>query len=281
MAEPDSFEDYVSQLTALGGVGVVDPATRLMIETAAEALASAAVIDRSTLAAMIAANPEWVRVLGLSVGLSQENLRGVLNDGFGTSGWVTLARTRSTELVAHLDDTLDLVAKIETQRARDWTFADVLIERQGSRSRAGGAIDRGRALEDLVEAVVLTLGLPHVMRTTFGSRARATAPCDLAIPAGGAAAQIVVGIKGFDSTGSKLSDAVREVQQSADVRLPRQYVFAVVDGAGWRRRRRDLRRIYDLWANRSIDGLYTVATLDDFRADVEHAADRLGIGRTA
>lgn len=280
MAEPVSFESYLAQVAALGGVREVDPKQRAMVEKAAEAISNAPAIDRLILANIIRANPDWVRVMGLVVGLTQEGLKGALVAGFNTAGWVTLGRQRSEDVIAYLDDQYGLVTRLRDHIAHDWTLADVLMERLGSSSRAGGAIDRGRALEDLVEGVVTGLGLPHVMRTTFEGRRGDTAPCDLAIPSGGINAAIVVGIKGFDSTGSKLSDAVREVQESADVRQPSQYVFAVVDGAGWRRRRRDLERIHGLWVSRSIDGLYTVATLDDFRVDVAAAADRLGVPRT-
>jgi hypothetical protein len=60
-------------------------------------------------------------------------------------------------------------------------------------------------------------------------------------------------------------------------RLPRQFVSAVVDGMGWLNRRADLRRIYVLLETRAIDGLYTLASIDDFRDDLEATALRLGI----
>jgi hypothetical protein len=277
MAEPVSFEAYLSQVAALGGIREVDPAARAMVDEAAAAIAAMGTINRTSLAAVIAAHPAWVRVLGLVVGLTQEGLKGALTAGFGTAGWVTLARSRPADVIAYFDDEYGLVTRLVEQVGRDWTFADVLAERLGPSSRAGGAIDRGRALEDLVQAVVVGLRLPHEMRNTFTGRAGQVVPCDLAIPEAGTAARIVVAIKGFDSTGSKLSDAVREVQQAADWRLPSQYVFAVVDGAGWLRRQGDLRRIHARWADRSIDGLYTVARLESFRADLAAAADRADI----
>jgi hypothetical protein len=88
-------------------------------------------------------------------------------------------------------------------------------------------------------------------------------------------AEIVVAAKGFDSTGSKLTDAVREIEEMADVRLPRQYVMAVIDGIGWKSRRADLKRIYALWARDQINGMYTLANIDQFRDDLEDAARRL------
>ncbi len=63
----------------------------------------------------------------------------------------------------------------------------------------------------------------------------------------------------------------------AETRLPNQYVFAVVDGMAWISRQSDLRRMYGLWERRSIDGLYTLSRLDEFRADLERAARRVGL----
>ena len=84
-------------------------------------------------------------------------------------------------------------------------------------------------------------------------------------------------MKGFNSTGSKLSDAVREILEMADVRLPSQYVYVVIDGIGWKNRQADLRRIFELWENRTIDGLYTLAHLPQFQADLTAAALRLDL----
>lgn len=124
-----------------------------------------------------------------------------------------------------------------------------------------------------------SLGLPYELRTRFQGRG-ADAPCDLAIPEGGAAAQIVCAAKGFDSTGSKLTDAVREIEEMANVRAPAQFVLAVVDGIGWHRRQADLVKIFGLYETRRIDGLYSLAMLDDFRAEVDQAARLRAIPRS-
>lgn len=63
----------------------------------------------------------------------------------------------------------------------------------------------------------------------------------------------------------------------ADVRLPRQFVMAVIDGIGWKSRIADLRRLYDLWERQQIDGMYTLLTLDRFRADLAEAARLRGL----
>jgi len=101
----------------------------------------------------------------------------------------------------------------------------------------------------VIEAIARDLGLPYKTRTRFEGRGKQsgkqTAPADLVVP-NKPNALIAVAAKGFDSTGSKLTDSVREIDEIAAVRLPRQYAMAVIDGIGWKSRTADLRRIYTL-----------------------------------
>jgi hypothetical protein len=272
-----SFDTFRDSLQRLGGVAQVDAATLADIQEAASALTALPEVTRSSLAEMVSKYPGWVPYLGLCVGLTQEGLKNNLNHAFGTSSWSRLARERPEDLIAMLDQEFGLVAEVETQRARSWTFADVLVAKQASRARAGGAIGRGRRVEDAVEAVVNQLGLPHAMRGRFEGRDGRDAPCDLAIPGDGPDAAIVCAVKGFDSTGSKLTAAVKEIEDMGNVRLPRQYVFAVVDGIGWLGRQADLRRIHAMWVDHSIDGVFTLSMLADFKEEVQKAATRLGL----
>ena len=243
----------------------------------AGALAALAKVDRKSLADFIAQTPDAVPVLGLAVGLTWEKLKNVLKHHLGSAGWVTLARDRPSDLVDMLDKNYDAVRLINEQRARTYDFGDVLVARAGTRRTATDAGATGRRVEDEIEGVAKDLGLPCATRTRFEGRNGLTAPCDLAIPAGGTEARIVVAAKGFDSTGSKLTDAVREVEEMAEKRLPSQYVMAAVDGIGWKSRVKDLRRIHDLFETKQIDGLYTLTTLGAFRTDLEAAAKRLGL----
>lgn len=276
---PPTYDEYVSSLSQLSAA--FDPtvltAEGAEIRTVAEALDCLPVVDRASLAAFIRQDPASVPILGLAAGLTQEKLKNVLRHHLGTSAWVGLARVRPDEVVAILDDHYDVVRLVVAQRGERYDFGDILIARAGTRRAAASAGATGRRVEDEIEAVAKNLGLPYPTRTRFEGRGGQTAPCDLAIPADGRDARIVVAAKGFDSTGSKLSDAVREIEEMAEKRLPTQYVMAVVDGIGWKSRRRDLRRIYDLSATNRIDGLYTLAGLAQFRADLEEAATRLGL----
>ncbi len=272
MSAPLSYKDYVASLDRLTVLAEdVDDATRRPFEEAAQALIDLPEVTRSTLTALVRSHPEFVPMLGSVCGLGQEALKNTLRHGLHTGGWVKVSKERPGDVVALLDDEFALVERVERERHRDWSYADVLLERSGARRTAGRAVGRGRGLEDDVEAVVRDLGLPYQLRGRFVGARGATAPADLAVPSMQDAG-IVCAMKGFDSTGSKLTDAVTEIDAMAKVRRPNQFVFAVVDGIGWKGRQGDLRRLYDLWDSDAISGLYTRQHLNTFRADVVDAA---------
>jgi hypothetical protein len=275
---PLTFQEFETSLTRLGGTSPVDPAARDRFRHVALEVQTVA-LTRQEVGDLVKRVPEVVPVLALVVGLSQEALKNTIRHRLGTSSWLKLAAERSTEVVALLDAEFHLLSELGRQRSAQWDYVDILQERAGSRGLAGRAISRGKALEDRVEQVVGEEGLdlPYKLRTRFVGTGGRTAPCDVAIPDSGDKALIVIAIKGFDSTGSKLSDAVREVVDMADIAQPRQFVFAVIDGMGWKGRRADLHRIYDLWQNYRIEGAYTLAHFSQFRTDLESAARRLNL----
>ncbi|MEV6088167.1 hypothetical protein [Streptomyces parvulus] len=268
-----SFDEYLNSLGHL--TAHVDPTASSPeadeLKTAAASLAGIAEISRESLSVWASEHPSWIPALGLSVGLSQEKLKNQLNHHLGSSGWRTLAKTRSAELIEVLDEQFDVVRLVEVQRSKTYDFGDLLVARAGTRQTAARAGASGRKVEDEIEDIVRDLNLPYDVRTRFVGRTGRTAPCDLVIPST-SEASIAVAAKGFDSTGSKLTDAVREILEMAEVRTPRQFIIAVIDGIGWKLRQADLRRIYDLWSSGEIDGMYTLASLDSFRKDVESAA---------
>ena len=276
---PASFDAYIASLSQLDRPfdPTIPTADSEEIKAVATHISGLASIDRAVLQAFIEDQPHAVPVLGLAVGLTRERLKNVLRHHLGSSGWITLARQRPDAVIAMLDTEYDVVRLVDEQRTRSYDFGEILAARAGSRRTATAAGRTGRKLEDDIEAVASSLGLPYDTRTRFQGRAGATAPSDLSIPSGGLHAKIVVAAKGFDSTGSKLTDAVREIEEMATVRLPTQFVMAVVDGIGWKSRAADLRRIYDLRDGDRIDGLYTLNSLGEFRIDLEAAARRLGL----
>lgn len=273
-----SFEEFVGSLGPLRQPAPVEEVLTEGERGAVEALQGLPRVDRQSLADIVSRYPEALPLLASCVGLSREQLMGEMRFRLGSAGLRTLARDRSREVIETLDEDFSLVDAVEAQMAKDWTFADVLAERRlWSGRRASASIATGRSVEDAAEEVIRRFGVEYAMRTTFEGRGGRREPCDFAIPAGGAEAAVVGAAKGFDSTGSKLTDAVREVEAVANARLPEQFVVAIVDGIGWLRRQADLKRIHDLYQEGRIDGLYTLRQIDRFEADLEGALRSRGL----
>lgn len=275
MTGAPSFDQYLATLSAVDtATAGPEPHALGVCQLATDAIQAVRPLDAEKLAAIINADPSLTPVLAAAAGLSQERFRGWLTQHFGTAGWIQLARTQAKDLAETLDSDLDLINLLEAQASRSWTWADVLARTMAPRQRATASIEQGRALEDVVEATVSSLKLPFKPRTRFDGTRGQSGPADFAIPDGGALALIAVAVKGYDSTGSKLTDAATEIETMAEVRQPRQFIFAVVDGVGWLRRKKDLRRIHTLWTDNRIDGLYNLTTMPSFKTALADAARR-------
>lgn len=273
-----AFDDYLKSLSAVDpDPARADPEILALCVSVATAVAALDEVDRSGVAGLVTKKPDTARVLATIVGLSQERFKTWLTARFGTAGWKKLGATRARDLVDALDEEFALLDLLIEQSAREWTWADVLARGMAPLHRAGSAVKQGRKLEDQVEVVIERVGLDFEPRTSFAGRSGDVAPSDFAIPAGGGDAVIAVAVKGFESTGSKLTDARREIEEMAKIRTPRQYIFAIVDGQGWIRRQNDLRRIHGLWAAQEIDGLFNQGSLGDFESALREAARRLGL----
>jgi hypothetical protein len=209
-------------------------------------------------------------------GLSQERFKTWLQSRFQTAGWVLLARRRPQALLEALDEDFGLLELLARESARTWTWADVLARVMSPRQRAGTSVQQGRELEDAVEEVIERLALPYVSRTRFAGKSGRDAPADFAIP-DDRDARIVIAVKWFDSTGSKLTAAAREIDEMVEVKTASQFVFVIADGQGWMRRQSDLRRVHRLWERYVIDGLYTRSQLDAFTAALHRAARRVDL----
>lgn len=275
-----SYDDLLGSLSDLSMVkqnaGNLDEFIELrrQINLIVEDLSNLDDITQDNLCTLIQNEPDAVPLLASCVGLGREKLRGQLQHRLGTSGWVMISRKEPHRVISMLEQ-FNLIERLKEQLRKKWTFNDVLLERYLWSSRsATSAQGQGRDLEDQIEEIVKNLGLSYSMRGRFAGRGGNTAPFDLAIPENSNPPLIVGAAKGFNSTGSKLSDAVREIEELANVRLPRQFVFAFIDGIGWKRREADLRRIYNLWESQYIDGIYTLVHLERFKEDLRNAAVR-------
>lgn len=275
------FEEYVASLGRL--TAVIDPTASTPeasdIQDAVASLKALSSVNLDSLTAWSLSHPEQTYVFALVVGLSREKLRNHLRNWFHTASWRKAALEQGDEFIEKLDEEFDLLRLLRTQLQSSYTFGDVLVARAGTRATATTAGQSGRKIEDEIEAIAQSLKLPYVPRGRFEGRNGRTAPADLAVPDIGRDCVIAVAAKGFDSTGSKLSDAVREIEEMADARTGGQVAMAVVDGIGWKGRVADLKRLWDLWNTGEIDGLYTLASLDQFKHDLDRFAALRGVER--
>lgn len=230
-------------------------------------------IDFASIVKWVTRNPRGLYTLALAVGLSQEKLKNLLRAQFDTASWTKAVSEDAVAVVAWMDGEFNLIASLNEQRGRAYSFGDVLAARGTSRQTAGQAGVAGRLIEDRVESIVRGLGLPYKMRGRFLGVNGRTGPADIAIP-DFTNCVIAIGCKGFDSTGSKLTAAVSEITEMVDVHRPHQYIMAVVDGIGWLGRMGDFRRMYQHYEERRIEGLYTLSDLDQLTIDLEDAARR-------
>lgn len=279
MSNPPTFDEYLASLAPIVSPGdlLQDSNDAAEMRELAVELAQVELLNVSGLAAWIRGRALAVHVLGLSVGLSGERLKNICKHKFDTGGFSKVAKLFPTHLVELLVTDYGLLDALDRQRHATYGFGDILVARATTGSTAARAGAAGRSLEDRLEEIAHTLGLLYRTRGRFTGRAGGTAPYDLAILDGYDNVLIAVAAKGFDSTGSKLTDALREIEQMADVRLPTQFIFAAVDGIGWKQRQSDLRKIHGLWTDRKIDGVYTVQTLPEFQVALEDAAKRVGL----
>jgi hypothetical protein len=152
---------------------------------------------------------------------------------------------------------------------RTWTIDDVLFERyRFGRGRAIAGQLRGRSLEDAVEAILRESGIPYEARVTFRSRT-GTAKCDFAIPSRDLP-KIVIETKGFEATGSKLTDVLGDVEKIEKVRDHHMHFFVVTDGRGWFNRQSDLKRLVEFHDKGVIDMIYTSKRLPQLSKDLLH-----------
>ena len=277
---PTGFEAFRDSLTNLATITPrQDKEALSSAREIIEEVRRLGILDKRLLSRFIHDHPYALPLLASAGGLGQEQLKNQLKARFHSSGWIRLATANSDELVSFLDHEYDLVNQLNREITKDWSYSDVLVERLlWSKKHGASSVGRGRKVEDEIESLIRRIGVPYVMRTRFTGRGNNTAPCDCAIPAGNEHAEIVIGMKGFNSTGSKLTDAVVEIEKMANVRLPTQFVYAVVDGIGWLSRQADLRRIYKLWEEKQIDGVYTLSQMDQLEKELQEAVRIKRIG---
>ena len=73
--------------------------------------------------------------------------------------------------------------------------------------------------------------------------------------------QIIIEVKGYEATGSKLTDVLGDILKILKAKDPETHFFLVTDGIGWYRRLSDLRHIVAYHHSGEIEMIYTRKTL--------------------
>jgi hypothetical protein len=164
---------------------------------------------------------------------------------------------------------LGLPAIIFADVKKQWTVEDILVDRyKMSRGRATAGQARGRSLEVKVEEVLRPI-VPFESRVTFTGRRGQTAKCDIAIPTRDHP-KIVIEAKGFEATGSKLTDILGDIGKIILAKESQMYFFVVTDGRGWAHRTSDLQHVVDHQHVKDVDMVYTSSRLAQLAQDVKH-----------
>jgi hypothetical protein len=225
------------------------------------------------LLAELRTDPRFLEICRLFLGKGQEPAAHVFCEALGVRvSWTKLqamARQEPERLTKALDS-LKFPELIQSHLDRRWQAEDILIERyKMSRGRAIAGQRRGRSLEDDVAAVLKELRIPFDRGVSFLGKRGATAKCDFAIP-GRDRPKVVIEAKGFEATGSKLTDFIGDILKIAQAKDFHMYFFLVTDGRGWHNRVSDLRKIVEFHDENLIDMIYTRVRLSDLAVVIRH-----------
>jgi DpnII restriction endonuclease len=222
-------------------------------------------------------NPVFLDVCRLFIGRAQEPVAHEICAHLGRSSgnWADLkkAARRDPAKMAAVMVSLELPGLIADQLNRVWRAEDLLVERyQLTRGRAMSGQRRGRSLENDVDRVLAELGIACEKRKTFTGREGKQAKCDFAIPSKNHP-KVVIESKGFEATGSKLTDFLGDVLKISEAKAYHMYFFVVTDGRGWHNRESDLKRLVSFHHDGLIDMIYTRARLGELGRDVKQICD--------
>jgi hypothetical protein len=218
--------------------------------------------------------PAFLDVCRLFLDKGQESVAHMICDILGgrRMGWQRLRRLASedSDRIAKVMVELGIPEIIQQGILRKWRVEDVLIERyKMSRGRAIAGQRRGRDLEDEVESILQKTKVPFERGVTFVGKKGERAKCDFAIPAK-EHPNIVMETKGFEATGSKLTDFLGDVLKIGQAKDYHMYFFVITDGRGWFHRQSDLKKLVKYHDEGLVDMIYTRARLKQLAKVVKH-----------
>ncbi|MDH5690214.1 MAG: type II restriction endonuclease [Candidatus Bathyarchaeota archaeon] len=217
-------------------------------------------------------------VFRLVLGLSQDEMINELLyfakiPGLGRSFRTIRNRSKQhgSELAEALVENLGLADATSEELFHQWKYTEVLIERyKYQRGRAIKGQKRGRSLEDEVEELLKEIGATYESRKNFISEKGLEAKADFSIPSH-LHPQIVIETKGYEATGSKLTDVLGDILKIVQAKDPDTSFYLVTDGVGWFRRISDLKHIIELQNKGDISMVYTRKTLPNLGEELKRS----------
>lgn len=216
-------------------------------------------------------------VIRLFLGLSKDSYEAAVSTQLEGPGGKTRF-SQSPEVYANALSELGLLDAMrnEVNKAPHWS--DTLIERlRSGRGSAMSGIKRGRQVEDFVEAVIRSVfGDQFDSRCNFVGKRDQTAKCDFAIPSKHLP-RILIESKAYGATGSKMTDVIGDIEKIIQAKRDDTHFIFFTDGATWRQRKSDLRKIVGYQNHGDILRIHTFKTVEEFRADLSILKNELGI----
>ena len=218
--------------------------------------------------------PNFLDICRLFFGHGQETVAHMICERLDckSTSFVNLRKLsyREPEKMAGIMIDLELPVLIQEYAMKKWTTKDILVERyKMSRGRAIAGQSRGRGLEDEVQKVLNERGIPYQRGVTFTGQRGNTAKCDFCIPTKDHP-KIVLEAKGFEATGSKLTDFLGDILKIGQAKEYQMYFFVVTDGRGWHNRQSDLKKLVKFHDDGLVDMIYTRARLHDLADHTKH-----------
>lgn len=225
-------------------------------------------IDKNAIEKLLHEHKHALDVFRLILGLSQDEMVNELRyfakiPGLGR-GFKSIRNKASqycSEIANTLVENLGLVEVASKELFHNWRYEEVLIERyKYQRGRAIKGQKRGRSLEDDVESTLKRAGVKYERGKSFISKKGVEAKADFSIPSH-IHPSIVIEVKGYEATGSKLTDVLGDLLKIIKAKDPDTRFYLVTDGIGWFRRLSDLKHIIKLHEEGQIDMIHTRKTL--------------------
>lgn len=210
-------------------------------------------------------------LIRLFLDLSKDEMTGVLSESLqGKALGVKAFRSQPEVLLQGLAS-LNVLEKMREIAGTPVTWRDVLVERlKSGRGSAIKAQKRGKFLEDKTEEIVrevFGIGNYDVRCRFIGSTGRSDEKADFAIPSK-EDARILIEVKAYGATGSKQTDILGDMGRIVQEKRHDTTLLFVTDGATWKARTNDLRKLIDLQNQGKIARIYTSQMFPELRQDL-------------